>query len=745
MKHHLKRLLSTLIVFCMILGVMPAAFAVDAEDEINSHWAAEALTAFIEAGYLKGDERGYRPDDDITRAELMALINRVAELTEASDAVSQYTDVSPDSWYYEEVAKALAAGYINGTSDTTISPKRNTTRQEAITMISRLLDLTPEDEEGTLGEYQDSDAIQSYAKPHIAAAIELGLINGYTDHTIRPSKNITRAEVVTILYRFLSLFQGETYVLMNIPYDDFYAAEISGNDVAVDAVSSATLNKTRTASLAGGSYHVNPEGSDISGITYPVLVSEDVDLSAYKQVTDEDSVTIKVTNRGQTSETTYYGKEALFENEDYAYYVLDEEPSYYKVLHTDEKGNLVFGEAVGEVTTVEDATADFTLDTGYGDYELDLTVPAFGDDTIVYGVVVNTAEGSGYGLRHVENIWRMTHLAWSTGFVTTTHGCDLHYAHYVSMMGQTITGVTYYTNHGIFKIPIAETYVPVKFDGSLAVADASAGSGTTAVTVHGLPADYEAVYAVQGKADWNVEDGLLHYTDGKNGQYTLTVSDKTGKYAPLHTTFELTVAAPAVYSAEHKSLTAAEGTSAEAFAAYVKAIASVSVNGTRYAASGRGAVTVIQENGAINTEAAPLTEPGTYVLVVESIGYEDLTFTYTVEAVNGTYEGKATTVAVPDAEGYKDFTDYDITVDVEVENGLIKGVAITSSYDTGNSKYVNWALNGKTGISGLIEQLAGKSATEEVTEYDVVTGATCSSKAIVTAVNDALKDLRVAG
>lgn len=80
-----------------------------------------------------------------------------------------------------------------------------------------------------------------------------------------------------------------SYVLMNIPYDEFYKAELSENAPAVDAVSSATKNKTRNGSLAGGSYHVNPDGSDITGVTYPVRVKTS-DLSGFKQVTDSDSV-----------------------------------------------------------------------------------------------------------------------------------------------------------------------------------------------------------------------------------------------------------------------------------------------------------------------------------------------------------------------------------------------------------------------------------------------------------------------
>ena len=99
--------------------------------------------------------------------------------------------------------------------------------------------------------------------------------------------------------------------------------------------------KTRTATLAGGSYHTNADGSAINGITFPVKVTG-VDLSKFKKVTDSDSVSITVTNRGQTSTQTYTGKDALFENSDYAYYVLSEAPSYYKEATVNADGSLSF-------------------------------------------------------------------------------------------------------------------------------------------------------------------------------------------------------------------------------------------------------------------------------------------------------------------------------------------------------------------------------------------------------------------
>ena len=243
--------------------------------------------------------------------------------------------------------------------------------------------------------------------------------------------------------------QGEAYVLMNIPYDDFYKAELKNNDVKVDAFTSATLNKSRTAGMMNGNsaYHVDPNGTDVTGVTFPVKVSDLSLLKDQKQVTDSDSVTITVTNRGQTSSNTYTGKDSLIENASYSYYVLNETPSYYKELTVNADGSYSFSAMKGAQT--KNVTIDATLktETNYGDYELDLNNEAFAavidtNTDKIYGVTVNTTDGTNYGLRHLENIWRGSMLSWGTGYTTEVHGCPVSSAHYKSIMGKTIDSVT---------------------------------------------------------------------------------------------------------------------------------------------------------------------------------------------------------------------------------------------------------------------------------------------------------------
>ncbi len=260
--------------------------------------------------------------------------------------------------------------------------------------------------------------------------------------------------------------ETETYVLMNIPYSEFYQADIR-NEVQVDAYTSATKTKTRTGTLAGGSYHTDSSGDAITGVTFPVKLVGEVDLGSFKQVSDSDSLEITVTNRGKTNTATYSGKETLFENPSYSYYVLDSKPEFYKEAVQNPDGSLSFSETKGEAEEII-AQAELTKDSKYGDYQLNISSDALtstDEKTItVYGVVLETEEGDSYGLRHLENIWRNTALAWCTGYTQTVHGCQTSSAHYESIPGQTINKIIYYTSDGIKTISNLSLYVdPEKY------------------------------------------------------------------------------------------------------------------------------------------------------------------------------------------------------------------------------------------------------------------------------------------
>lgn len=262
--------------------------------------------------------------------------------------------------------------------------------------------------------------------------------------------------------------EGEAYVLMNIPYDDFYKAELKNNDVKVDTFTSATKQKTRS-SLAKGSYHVNSDGSDITGVTFPVKVSDISVLKDKKQIKDNASVSITTTIKGKETTTEYKGKDALFESDSYSYYVLSEEPSYYKELTVGEDGSFTFSAIKGKSAAPEtkQVQAEFKTKSNHGDYQLKFDKTEFNsiintNTETVYGAVINTTDGTTYGLCHQENIWKGYELAWSTGYTTESNGCHLNSEHFESMIGKTIDSVTYYASNGIYTLDIADVKVLAK-------------------------------------------------------------------------------------------------------------------------------------------------------------------------------------------------------------------------------------------------------------------------------------------
>ena len=319
-----------------------------------------------------------------------------------------------------------------------------------------------------------------------------------------------------------------SYVLMNIPYGEFYKAELNENAAAVDAVSSATKNKTRIGTLAGGSYHVNPDGTDITGVTYPVRVKTS-DLSGFKQVTDSDSVKITVNKKGKNEITTYTGREALFESASYSYYALSDTPSYYKEA-TLTNGKWTFGKATGAASEATATIAKFKTSGHHADYEMEIESDKITEGQKVSAVVLTDTDGNTYGLRHVAEIWRATEL----GF-----GKDS------ALVGKTISAVTYYTDDGVIKLNLEKKlYVPA----NAATVEADFSSGQTAVPFD-LPSNFDAAYSftVNGEASnfFTYADGKITWdesaSDIPSGTYKLIIHDNSGKYADITAQINLNV------------------------------------------------------------------------------------------------------------------------------------------------------------------------------------------------------------
>lgn len=111
-------------------------------DVAKGKWYNRAISTLAKAGIIKGDPAGtYRPDDPITRAEMAAIIARFGDFKEGGKT---FSDIS-GHWAQKYIELAASNGWINGNPDGTFKPNNNITRAETVAMINRVLDRQTKD------------------------------------------------------------------------------------------------------------------------------------------------------------------------------------------------------------------------------------------------------------------------------------------------------------------------------------------------------------------------------------------------------------------------------------------------------------------------------------------------------------------------------------------------------------------------------------------------------------------------
>jgi len=177
----------------------------DISDVPPTHWAYPFIKPMFDQGYLPDFlERGFRPDQPLTRAEMAALITRAFGDTSASADLT-FNDVSSDYWAASAINNAVAQGFMVGYPDGEFRPNQMIPRHEVIVALASGLDLAPSPApEQALQAFVDSSALPDWATSKVAAAFENNLIVNYPARDqIRPAQNATRAEIVAMIHQAL--------------------------------------------------------------------------------------------------------------------------------------------------------------------------------------------------------------------------------------------------------------------------------------------------------------------------------------------------------------------------------------------------------------------------------------------------------------------------------------------------------------------------------------------------------------
>ncbi len=166
--------------------------------DAKGHWAESQINKFVDLGYVNGyHDNTFKPDNSITRAEFVRILNNKFGLTKLSGKV--FNDTA-NHWARKDIDIAVTNGVCNGKSATEFKPDDLITREEAAVMVSNYKKISDKNND-KINLYYDSDKVSSWAKDSVEGVIEHGYMNGYDDNTFRPQNNITRAEAVSTLSR----------------------------------------------------------------------------------------------------------------------------------------------------------------------------------------------------------------------------------------------------------------------------------------------------------------------------------------------------------------------------------------------------------------------------------------------------------------------------------------------------------------------------------------------------------------
>jgi len=174
-------------------------------DVHESDWFYDAVKYVYINGLMNGTSANtFEPNLETTRAMIVTILWRLEGQPEAV-AASSFQDVTSGQYYAKAVAWGAENGVVKGYDADTFGPNDNITREQMVAILYRYAsykgyDVTSADD---LAAFADATSVSDWALAGTKWAVAEGLINGVTATSLDPTGNATRAQVATILMRFI--------------------------------------------------------------------------------------------------------------------------------------------------------------------------------------------------------------------------------------------------------------------------------------------------------------------------------------------------------------------------------------------------------------------------------------------------------------------------------------------------------------------------------------------------------------
>lgn len=199
--------------------------------DTGGHWAHDVILRWAEYGLLMGYDGKFRPNDNITRADLAVVLDRMLGLKDTT--YNYFSDVKNSAYYADSLLKCVAYGYLTGTSETQMTPTGYATREQVAAIICRVfnLDLVS----GTAAaSFKDYASIAPWARSYVATVNSLGYMTGAYGE-FRPTAYITRAELVQALANVAGAFIPKRGGTQATSFrDDFPQNIVTGKTITLD-------------------------------------------------------------------------------------------------------------------------------------------------------------------------------------------------------------------------------------------------------------------------------------------------------------------------------------------------------------------------------------------------------------------------------------------------------------------------------------------------------------------------------
>jgi hypothetical protein len=188
----------------IVIAPPPTAAAVEFPDVPADYWARPFIDDLSQRGIITGLEDGtYQPEQPVTRAQYAALIQSILPPDQPQAAIT-FNDVDADYWAAPAINAAVQAGFLRGYPNGEFQPDQPVSRVQVLASLVNGLQLSPAATTNVVNQFVDADQIPNWATPVVATATEEGLVVNYPDvDQLNPNQPATRAEIAAIVYQAL--------------------------------------------------------------------------------------------------------------------------------------------------------------------------------------------------------------------------------------------------------------------------------------------------------------------------------------------------------------------------------------------------------------------------------------------------------------------------------------------------------------------------------------------------------------